>query len=560
MRWEIAYGLQRRVDDRRAQAPAKFIGPLLNWLATTGRPTLLGCSETNWRAEARAALGSRGTADGFLHFTFEVLADLTDGTGWETEYPRDVWRLRHLGVTETRTARLHFDRISQPWLRELAKRWTRWRLTTGGSLSVAGQGVGALARLSAFLQAVEPGMSGPADLTRPVLERFLAFLAERPLIAKTRGGIASMVGAFLRHVRQHGWAPDLAPTAVIYPDDIPRRPSMESRALSEHLMAQLESPRNLKRFAEPDLRLITEILMRTGLRAGDACQLPADCITRDRAGAAYLRYVNHKMRRDAILPIDEELATAIHAQIDRVRRRWPTATCLFPRQVSNPDGTRPLGYSTYRMGLTRWLAACDIQDESGQPAHVTPHQWRHTYGSRMVNADVPLHIVKQLLDHSSDTMTAHYARLNQTTVRRHWEQARRVNIAGQPVPLDATSPLADAEWVKENVARAKMALPNGLCTLPLQKSCAHANACLTCPLFVTTAEFLPEHRRQLEATRTLITSADSNGHARLAESNRTVERNLLRIIDALDVNDQDCCNSSADRCDCRRKPVVTDVG
>ena len=29
-------------------------------------------------------------------------------------------------------------------------------------------------------------------------------------------------------------------------------------------------------------------------------------------------------------------------------------------------------------------------------------------------------------------------------------------------------------------------------------------ACLTCPLFVTTAEFLPQHRKQLDDTRALI--------------------------------------------------------
>ena len=29
-------------------------------------------------------------------------------------------------------------------------------------------------------------------------------------------------------------------------------------------------------------------------------------------------------------------------------------------------------------------------------------------------------------------------------------------------------------------------------------------ACLTCPLFITTAEFLPQHRKQLDDTRALI--------------------------------------------------------
>jgi hypothetical protein len=87
--------------------------------------------------------------------------------------------------------------------------------------------------------------------------------------------------------------------------------------------------------------------------------------------------------------------------------------------------------------------------------------------------------------------------------------------------------------MKNNLSRAKMALPNGYCTLPLQQSCQFANACLTCPVFVTTAEFLPQHRRQLDQTRSLIGQAERNGQQRLAEMNRTVETNLLTIIDGL---------------------------
>ena len=39
--------------------------------------------------------------------------------------------------------------------------------------------------------------------------------------------------------------------------------------------------------------------------------------------------------------------------------------------------------------------------------------------------------------------------------------------------------MAEAIWMKNNLARAKMALPNGFCTLPLQKTCQYANACFS---------------------------------------------------------------------------------
>jgi hypothetical protein len=75
-------------------------------------------------------------------------------------------------------------------------------------------------------------------------------------------------------------------------------------------------------------------------------------------------------------------------------------------------------------------------------------------------------------------MTAHYARLHDTTVREHWERARKVNNQGQPVTMDPGGPLAEASWARQRLGRATQALPNGYCGLPVQQSCPHANSCL----------------------------------------------------------------------------------
>jgi hypothetical protein len=95
------------------------------------------------------------------------------------------------------------------------------------------------------------------------------------------------------------------------------------------------------------------------------------------------------------------------------------------------------------------------------------------------NRDVPQEVVRVLLDHDSPMMTAHYARLNEKTVRRHWEQARKVNAQGEQVTLDPDGPLAEAAWAKQRIGRVTQALPNGYCGLALQKTCPHANACFS---------------------------------------------------------------------------------
>jgi site-specific recombinase XerD len=108
---------------------------------------------------------------------------------------------------------------------------------------------------------------------------------------------------------------------MVFPEDIPKQAEWLPRALTEPVMAQLEHPDNLARWNKPDHRLITLILMRCGLRITDTVRLPRDCVVRDADGAPYLRYFNHKMDREALVPIDEELEHAIADQRHRVQAR-----------------------------------------------------------------------------------------------------------------------------------------------------------------------------------------------------------------------------------------------
>jgi integrase-like protein len=305
-------------------------------------------------------------------------------------------------------------------------------------------------------------------------------------------------------------------------------------------MAQVEQPGNLARQDNPAYRLITLILIRCGLRISSAAGLAFDCTVTDADGAPYLRYYNTKMKREALVPVDDELFRLIGEQKQRVLRRFPvSAPVLFPRQNGNLNGRRPISSHTYRSALCRWLEDCDIRDEHGQPVHLTPHQWRHTLGTVLINRDVPQHVVQKILDHDSPLMTALYARLSDKTVREHWERARKVNAEGQPVQISPDGPLGEAAWAKQQLSRATQALPNGYCQLPLVKTCPHANSCLTCPMFVTTAEFLPQHHAQRQATLQIITAAEASGHARVAEMNRQVAGNLDKIIATLEAEGQD---------------------
>ena len=133
-------------------------------------------------------------------------------------------------------------------------------------------------------------------------------------------------------------------------------------------------------------------------------------------------------------------------------------------------------------------------------------------------------------------MTATYARLHDSTVREAFEAfcATRVDINGKHLPYKPDADTSDAEWIKHHLSRIEASLPNGFCGRPPKQDCPHPNACLTCPDFQTTVEFLPTHRRQAEETRRLIDAAEADGHRRLADNHRVVLGHLDRIITGLE--------------------------
>jgi integrase len=540
LKLEFQYALQCRRDDTMARTKPGDIRAVIRILAASGASSLLAAGEEDWRRQVPASTDRSGQRAALLAYAHRQVLALAEGHGgWDSEYPRDTWRLRRLGITGTKYATLRFGGIGQPWLKDLAKRWTRWRISTGLSMSACYHGLRAITRFSTF--AAHAGLQGLHQADRELLERYLASLHSE--LGGNPRALKESVGelnTFLLAIRRHRWDPSLPATAMFFPEDYPKQGEPLPRALAAHIMAQAEDPANLDRWGNPAYRLITVILIRCGLRISSAAGLPWDCVVTDDDGAPYLRYYNTKMRREALVPIDEEILAMIGQQRDRNRERWPAGTpVLFPRPHSNIDGTRPVSTDTYRSALGRWLDACDIRGEHGQPVRLTPHQWRHTLGTVLINKDVPQHVVQKILDHDSPLMTALYARLTDKTVREHWEKARKVGATGQPVQISPDGPLGDAAWAKHRLSRATQALPNGYCQLPLVKTCPHANACLTCPMFVTTAEFLPQHRAQRQATVQLIAAAEAAGHARVAEMNKQVAANLDKIITALEADGQE---------------------
>jgi hypothetical protein len=279
------------------------------------------------------------------------------------------------------------------------------------------------------------------------------------------------------------------------------------------------------------------MITETGLRAGDACSLSTGALVADTAGWPCLRFEAHKMRAEQVVPLSEKAVTALRDQQRLIADTWAQGSSwLFPCR-RNPS--LPQCYDTFRSMFNHWQHVIGLHDEDGQSIHVVAHQLRHSLGSRLINKGVPQHVIQRLLGHASPEMTSLYAHLHDTTLReemeRYWKS--RVDAEGRLLGFDPEAATADAEWLKHNLGRAADSLPNGYCGRPPRQECPHPNACLTCPDFQTTVQFLPIHRRQADATKELIEEAEAAGQERLVANHRRVLANLEKIIPALEVLD-----------------------
>jgi integrase len=282
------------------------------------------------------------------------------GAALEAAYAMDTWDANQLGIGARRgrdTA--HFGVISQQWLRDTVKAWCRFRLATGSAFSTIVSAAECFRRFSIFLVEVHSEIVGVGGLTRAVIEDYLSWLTGAPLAVDTRSLSATFVKGFLDWGHRYGSLPGLRADAVLYEEDVARPPDALPLFVPEFVMAQLESEEALDRLpSQPSCRNLVVVLMETGLRGGDACELPFNPVIEDSVGWPCLRFANSKVASEQLIPLSEKAAAAIRSQQDYVTRTWPTGSpWLFPGIMNNPDGGPAGAGTTTGVGGDWWRRA-----------------------------------------------------------------------------------------------------------------------------------------------------------------------------------------------------------
>jgi integrase/ferredoxin len=473
--------------------------------------------------------------------------------GWEVLWPRDVWFASELphGDLASRyrgEETLRFERISQAWLKEAAKRWARTRLLADTAPRTMSAYLVSVRHFSQWLAAHASEVNVPVALSRAVLEDYMLWVRhETDWKPATRNQRLLAVRLLLLEQAEDGLV-GLPRGAVIHGSELPRVDPGLPKTIPDEVFAQWIDPANLALLEERDRTLVL-VLAFTGLRVSSVVTLMRDALEHGPDGYSYLRYVNVKSSREAMLPIPPLLSGQLERHEAYLAQWFPQTKWLFPSPVhrSATRGAFHVSPSLVAKVIERYVRTAEIRTAAGELAlDVHPHLFRHHLGTSMVNENIPLTVIADVLDHGSTEMTARYARLHDQTIKREvtrWHE--RINIRGERIALPIDGPLEEAAWMKERIARAKQALPNGYCGLPLVQTCPHPNACLTCDSFLTDGSFRAVHEQQQAETRRLLAKARAHGSVRLIEMLERDELSLTRILDGLDQIDPD----HADGCD-----------
>ena len=451
----------------------------------------------------------------------------------ETERHKDVWN----AVVFGHSGSLRFTEISQPWLREAAKAWSFNALPKrrgDGATGVIQTHVNSLARLSESLrlQRADHGDDVTA-VTRDDITAFLNRLAylhsQGTLGTKNRHETCRSLKRVLTQMRAiglthrgrplHGLAEEFA----LGPADMPEEPedSEAGRDLPAEVMRVLCAHLDWLDRSTREVRVAVELLIDTGRRPDEICQLALDCLERDADGKPVLIYDNHKAQRQGRrLPIPEATAALIVRQQEAVRVRFPDTPAgelkLLPSPIANPFGRKAITDGWVSDRHREWVAKLpDILvsvnvEEGGKRVtkmlpfdkkRLFPYAYRHTYAQRHADAGVAVDVLRELMDHRQLDTTQGYYRVGES---RRRDAVERVTTMQFDRHGNRTWRQAQVVLDSERLRRAvgEVAVPYGSCSEPSNVAAAGQDCpvrfrCVDCGHFSTDISYLPDLERYL---------------------------------------------------------------
>lgn len=233
-----------------------------------------------------------------------------------------------------------------------------------------------------------------------LLRKFLAVLSTKNLKKRTIARKISTLKSFFKFLMREGVVQNNPGSSLIYPKMEKKLPSFltedqVNRLLNVSLGNDVFSLRN---------KVIVEVLYSTGARVSEITSLKIDNV--DLIGG--IMKVTGKGRKERLLPLGEPAITALKQYLDARSDSCPYVFINKRTHRLSERGVRGI--------LNKYMRTLSFS------LKVSPHTFRHSFATHLLNRGADLRSVQELLGHSSISTTQVYTHLTIDSLRKVYQK------------------------------------------------------------------------------------------------------------------------------------------
>lgn len=258
-----------------------------------------------------------------------------------------------------------------------------------------------VSKLFRFLEMAYPTLL-PSSVTLNHLREFLSWLNEIGLGARSQARIISGIKSFFRFLAMENLVAE-SPASLLETPRLPRKlPEILSASEIDKIISSIDMSNPLGHRN----KAIIEVLYGCGLRVSELVGLK---ISQVFFNEGYIRVMG-KGSKERLIPLGHSAGKAMdqYIQYERVHQKVPSkdADLVFINNRGN--------------GLTRvmiFTIVKNLSKKAGIRVPVSPHTFRHSFATHLIENGADLRAVQEMLGHESILTTEIYTHLNREFLR-----------------------------------------------------------------------------------------------------------------------------------------------
>jgi tyrosine recombinase XerC len=231
--------------------------------------------------------------------------------------------------------------------------------------------------------------------------KFLASLSAKGVKKKTQARKISTLKSFFKFLLREGYIKTNPALSMSYPKIEKNLPKF----LTENQMKNF-----LDSLPETDIleirnKAMFELLYSSGIRVSELINLNTDDLDR----ISWVIKVRGKGKKERILPLGGAAQSILEKYLEQ---RNPSVKALFLNKFG-----RRLSAVGIRKAINKWTKLLSVKEK------ISPHVFRHSFATHLLNRGADLRSVQELLGHSNITTTQIYTHLTVDSLKKVYQKA-----------------------------------------------------------------------------------------------------------------------------------------